>query len=259
MDEQRVVTAYQGDATCREIAADIGCHEATIRRTLDRHNVRRRPPGSRPQLLDDEALVTARETEGLTWEALGLRFGLSWSGARKRYRRVLRQQGRSEPPRVPKLTAEETQQLRTAWRSYTRRFGSTAAHALLNHLHHDRKLPWPQLAAPLGVDEGTVRRVAHSVVTVPLEPTAEQRRLLLLTWRRYRAGAIPSRQVSQVLNDLASEGVGIRPMARIIGLNHGSILHRLNCLGRRPRIAARSTAEPPSGSGASGHDEALHA
>jgi hypothetical protein len=85
ISDHRVASAYQAGATTREIAAEHGVHEATIRQWLAREAIARRRTGPRGRLdVTDELILELREV-GLSYREIALDVGMSKSGARQRW------------------------------------------------------------------------------------------------------------------------------------------------------------------------------
>ena len=83
--QERAAAAYRSGATTREIAAQLGVHESTVRRWLAAAGVPMRSRGSRPRLV--AAAVARLRDRGASWEAVARRVKASKTGVRKAYAR----------------------------------------------------------------------------------------------------------------------------------------------------------------------------
>jgi transposase len=83
-EELEVVIRYKVGSSTLALASRMGVHESTIRRTLDRHQVPRRPRQQRA-VVDPEAVAFMRLT-GLSWRSIAAAFGCSQTTARNRWK-----------------------------------------------------------------------------------------------------------------------------------------------------------------------------
>lgn len=83
---QRAARAYRAGATLREVAAERGVHESTVRGWLRAEAVAARRLGPRGRLdVADGLILGLRDVDGLSWQDVADAVGMSKSGVRSRY------------------------------------------------------------------------------------------------------------------------------------------------------------------------------
>lgn len=83
-EELEVVIRYKTGSSTLALAALMRVHESTIRRTLDRYKVPRRPRQNRA-VVDGQAVGLMR-VMGLSWASIAKAFGCSATTARNRWK-----------------------------------------------------------------------------------------------------------------------------------------------------------------------------
>jgi hypothetical protein len=75
-DEQEAAQRYRMGWSTHRLARHFDTTDMSIRRTLDRMGVERRPPGSRRDDIDDDEIVRLRDEDGLSWPQIAVKTGL---------------------------------------------------------------------------------------------------------------------------------------------------------------------------------------
>jgi transposase-like protein len=79
------IRAYRKGATVREVAAEHGVHEHTIRRWLAADDVERRRGGPRGRTDVTDAEIVEGRAAGMTWLEIADSVGMSKTGVRMRW------------------------------------------------------------------------------------------------------------------------------------------------------------------------------
>lgn len=106
-----ITAAYRAGATTRQIAAEHGIHESTVRRRLRQAGVDRRAPGVRPMTDLDRKVVRLRQ-QRLRWSEIAGRLGVSRTAVQHAYFRATGETGADlTPQRWRPLAASERRRL----------------------------------------------------------------------------------------------------------------------------------------------------